>query len=535
MDNNPTFDTGAKPKKRFGAWFTKKKIIWTVIILAIVGFVVWRIKSSSNPAGNIQTETVKKQNLKATVLATGQVVSGTDLQLSFRSGGVVAKVNVKEGQKVKANDILASLDQRDQLANATQAQGALAQARANYEKVLAGASNEDVAVAQRAVDSSEVALNNAKSSLNNIKQQQQVQVSNAYSALLNSTPAAIANSSNLSSVTVAISGTYTGTDQGKYVISIFSTGSGPKFTVSGLETGNGDVKTVGQPIGSRGLFISFSNENITSSDSWTISIPNTQAVNYVTNYNTYQASLQTQKSAVDTAQSAVDSAQVNLAQVQASLDLKRAQARPADIDAAKASILSAQGQVQAAQANLENTIVRAPAAGTITAVDIKVGEQAAPSKEVVVLQDVGNLHIEANVSEANIAQVLPGQTVDTTFDALGPDRHFNAKVETVNPASTVVSGVVNYKVTASVDSISEIKPGMTANMTVLVDQKDNVLAIPSRAVINNGQKHVRVIDDSKKKTYHEVEVKTGLEADGGLVEITSGLNEGQEIVTFIKQ
>jgi multidrug efflux pump subunit AcrA (membrane-fusion protein) len=77
---------------------------------------------------------------------------------------------------------------------------------------------------------------------------------------------------------------------------------------------------------------------------------------------------------------------------------------------------------------------------------------------------------------------------------------------------------------------------MTANMTVLVAEKKNVLAIPLRGVITkDGKKFVRVITDSKKKTYEEKEVKTGLEADEGLVEILSGLNAGQEIVTYIKQ
>ena len=100
----------------------------------------------------------------------------------------------------------------------------------------------------------------------------------------------------------------------------------------------------------------------------------------------------------------------------------------------------------------------------------------------------------------------------------------------------MVSGVVNYLVKASLpNSIADIKPGMTANMTILVGSKSAVLAIPQRAILSNGAKHVRVIDDPKKKTYHEVEVQTGMEADGGLVEITSGLTEGQEIVTFIKQ
>jgi len=107
---------------------------------------------------------------------------------------------------------------------------------------------------------------------------------------------------------------------------------------------------------------------------------------------------------------------------------------------------------------------------------------------------------------------------------------------TINPASTVISGVVDYKVTGSLDNVPGIKPGMTANMTIIVAKRDNALAVPSTAIVNkNNKQYVRVIDDSKKKTYHDVEVKTGLEADGGMVEIVSGISQGQEIVTYIKQ
>jgi HlyD family secretion protein len=179
-------------------------------------------------------------------------------------------------------------------------------------------------------------------------------------------------------------------------------------------------------------------------------------------------------------------------------------------------------------------VIRAPTNGTITSVDVKVGEQAQALKSVIVLQDVDNLHVEANVSEANIAQVAVGQQVTYTFDALGPDRTFTGVVQAIDPASTVVSGVVNYRVTTSVDKLPEIKPGMTGNMTILTASKDSALSVPSRSVLSHdGKKFVRVLDDPKKKTYHEVEVKTGLEADGGRVEVVSGLSENQPIVSFI--
>lgn len=500
--------------------FIKTKKFWFFLVLAaVVLFFVFR-SNGTNPA-DIQTDTVKKQDLKQTVLATGQVVSQTDLALSFKTSGVVQRVNTKVGDKVKAGQVLAYIDQADEAARLTQARGALKQAEANYQKVVDGSSNEQIEVAK-------VALNNAKVTLENTKKQQKVAVDNAYKALLNSSLQAIPESSNLNNITLPVTGTYNSTQEGIYTI----VQEGKSFYVKGLEVAgnqnfNSSVSTP-LPVGSRGLYIEFPSSTQFSNDRWTISIPNTQASNYVTNYNAYQTALQTQATSIDTAESAVATAQANL-------DLQMAQARPADLSAAEAQVLSAKGQVEAAYAALENTIIRAPADGTITKVDAKVGQQANASQSLIILQDVTSLHIESNVSEANIVSIKPEQSVEITFDALGPDRKFTGKVSQIDPASTVVSGVINYKITVNIEQSEEIKPGMTANIIVLTDQRTNVISVPSRAVVSvDGKKVVRVVEDTKNKTYKEVNVTTGLEADGGMVEVLSGLNEGQEIVTFIK-
>jgi HlyD family secretion protein len=506
-------------KRKF---FTKKKIIWGSIILLVLIFIGYKIFKPKDLSGSIQTDIVRKQDIKRTVLSTGQVVSQIDLSLSFKASGVIQKMNSKEGDAAKEGDVLATLDQRDQLASLTTARGSLAQAQANYQKVLAGASNEDIAVMQ-------VALDNAKSTLETTTEQQKVLVANAYSTLLNTGLDAIPSSGNAPGTTATITGSYAGVDQGMYKISIYATGAGLRYQVSGLESAEGYVDITPQPLGTKGLYIQFSSTLVPVNNVWTVSIPNNQAALYVSSYNAYQSAIQNQRAAIASAKNAIASAQ-------AALDLKKSQARPADVAAAQAQIISAEGQVQAAAASLENTVIRAPANGTITKVVKKVGEQATAMQEVIVLQDVSMLHIEADVSEANIADLKPGQVIDMTFGALGPDRHFTSKVQTVNPASSLSSGVVNYKVVASFEGVPEIKPGMTADLTILTAQKSGALTVPLRAIINrNGKKYVRVIDDSKKKTYHEVEVSTGLEADGGLVELTAGLSEGQEIVTFIKQ
>lgn len=519
-------------------WFWKKKK-WTIptliLILLITSFTVYKIKGS--PAQTLVTSKVVKQDLKYTVLATGQVTSSVDLSLSFKGSGIVKQINTAVGQKVVKDQVLAQLDARDVGASITSAKASLAQAQANYQKLLDGASSEEVIASQRSVDAAQVALDNANNSLDATRKQQAVSVSNSYAALLNSAPQANASPSNLSTSTVTVTGSYNSTEQGQYVIRVYQSGGGMRFTATGLENAEGEVRTTPVPLGKRGLFIQFSTTLLTStSDTWTINIPNTQATTYTANLNAYQAALETQASSITSATATVRNAESSLAQAQANLAVKKQQARPADLAASQAQILSAQGQLEAAYANYENTQIKAPANGTVTKVDIKVGENVTPGKEVIVIQDIDNLYVEANVSEANIASIKAGLVVEYTFDALGPDKKYAGSVSTIDPASTVVSGVVNYKVTAQVPKVAEVKPGMTANMTILIDQRSGVLTVPSRAVLIDGDnKKVRVVTIAKKATYVDRQVKTGLEGDGGLVEILSGLSEGEEVVTLIKQ
>jgi len=504
-------------------WLRGWKLVILLAVLLIGGLIVRGVYKSANDTSNILTEVVKKQDLKQTVLATGVVTSSTDLNLSFKASGTVKQVNSAVGRKVGRGQILATLDQKDQLATLTSARAAVASAQANYNKVLAGASGEDIAVAQATVDA-------AQKTFDITKTQQAVLVQNSFKALLNTGLAATPKSSNVGSVEATVTGSYTSTEQGTYRLAAYDTGSGPYINVTGLETGNFRViSNAPVALGTRGLYVQFSATTMSAGDIWEVEIPNTQASSYTTNLNAYQSALQTQSAAVSTAQSTLNSAL-------AALNLKKAQARPADVEAAQAQILSAQGQLAAALAVLENTIIRAPVAGTITKVDIKVGQSLTALTPAIVLQNIDQLHLEANISEANVAQIQSGQAVDVNFDALGPEQRFGAQVTNLDLSSTVVSGVVNYKLTATLNSPEGIRPGMTANMTILTGEKLQTLAVPARSVIlRDGKKYVRVVTNSKTKDYFEQEVTTGISADGGLVEVVSGLSEGQEIITFINK
>jgi len=579
-------------------FFTKKRIIWAIIILIIIGGGAYFLTKGKDNSANIQTARVSRQDLKQTVLTTGQVVSALNLNLSFQGSGVVKEVNVIAGTKVKAGDVLAIFNQASAQASLVSARGSLAQAQANYQKVFTGATKEQINVSQKAVNAAQVAYNNALSQLANTEQSSAASISQAQNTLADLQSPTTQSDNKRSAIIVTITNQLTSIQSAldkenqilddnnlKETFAVANPSSLSDFkntytqvqpllniANASLNTArnyksdsninqavNDAVSALNQSIKSLNYCYSALQNSITSSK-----LSQTQLDTYksvisgeLTNENSGISTVRTARQAltdaltaaqntvtntslsatqqITAAKNQINSAHAALLQAQATLGQLQAKAQTADLNAAKAQILSAQGQVDAATAALDNTILKAPADGTITQVDIKVGEQATAMQEVMILQDINTLHVEAYVSEANVAYLKIGQPVEYTFDSLGPDRRFNGKILTINPASTVISGVVDYLVKADFPNISEIKPGMTANMTILVDSKSNSLAVPSSAVINqNGQQYIRLIDNPQTKTYHQIEVQTGLQADGGLVEVTAGLSEGQELVTYIK-
>lgn len=492
----------------------KKLLAGVVIVLLVISYFVFRAPKSDV----VSIDEVKKVDLVKSVRATGQVISNTNLDLSFNKSGVVRSVRVAVGDVVKKGQMLVTLDQGQALATLTQARGALLGAKAKYNKTIEGASNEEIVLA-------EVAFKNAQNDLTNTKNNQKILVANSYQSFLNSALEVNPVSSiNNTQTMPTITGTYTLGKEGVVNITISQSGSNTYFSTSGLFKSSGVANSItAQPMDDSGLFIKFPSSYIYQGDLM-INIPNVKASTYLTNYNAYKSAIETETSTISSAQSLVD-------QKQAELNLKKASARTADVDIAQADVLSAEGTLQSAESAYEDTIIRAGADGTITKVDVKYGEIADAGKNIVTLQDVNNLYIEALINESNIAYLKLNQPVDITFDAFGSNKKFTGSIIHIDPSSEANDGVVNYKIKVALLGKDEtIRPGMNANINVLAGEVKGVLAIANVAVIKkDGKSFVNVITDEKKKKYETREVTTGFLADNNLVEIISGLKAGDKI------
>ena len=149
------------------------------------------------------------------------------------------------------------------------------------------------------------------------------------------------------------------------------------------------------------------------------------------------------------------------------------------------------------------------------------------------------LAIKVDISESEITKISVLDKAEIILDALGDEIKFIGTVTAIEPAETKVSGVVYYKITIMFDnnqSLTNVRPGMTANVSVLTDQKDMALVVPQRSVLEkDGKKIIRVVKNKEKGIYEERFVDIGLKGNYGEVEVLSGLAEGEEIITFLKE
>ncbi len=215
----------------------------------------------------------------------------------------------------------------------------------------------------------------------------------------------------------------------------------------------------------------------------------------------------------------------------------------AQVNAAKAKISQTKAQYDQALVNLNYTKITAPVSGMIISREIDLGQPVAASFQApelfTIAQDLEKMQIEVNVSEADIGEVKEGQDVTYTLDGY-PNSVFEGKVTQVRISPTTVSNVVTYSVIVSVDNKDlKLKPGMTANVSIITAKNENVLAVPNVAL-----KFTPETDGKKYKTQGlwikdglkvaRVDIETGASDDSYTEVKGDKIYEGERILVGIK-
>jgi HlyD family secretion protein len=439
--------------------------------LAVIGFLAYPSLAQNFGGGQAQTtyqtEAAKKGDVSVTVGATGSVRANQSAIVMWQTSGKVASVNVHKGQQVAADAVLAELANSSIAQNILQAQVDLVNAQTALDKAI----NNNAARAD-----AHLALIQAQKDLDDATKEAQ---SKLYQRASQET------------IDIARANLITANEALAQAESLYQQTQG-----------------AGQ-----------------------------DSATYAAGLSQYAKARQQQQAAEYNLQYAQDLPDaLSVEEVNAKLEQAKAKLLTAKQNWEKVKdgpdaneVQAAQVKVDIAQATLDLARLVAPFSGTITQVDSQVGDLVNSGKQAIQLDDLSRLLVEVEVSEVEINQVQVGQPDSMTFDAI-PGQEYNGVVTDIAAFGSAANGTVNFTVTVEItDPSAEIKPGMTAAVSVIVNQLNDVLLVPSRAVRTvDGQRVVYVLQNNVPVS---IEVTLGASANA-YSQITSGdLQAGDLVVT----
>lgn len=569
------------------SFYKQKKFYVIIVVGLIVALVAYgRFKAPTGP----QYDTVKvmRGDLVQTVDATGKIESSQDLKLNFEMSGTVGRILVSEGAEVKTGQILAELkaddlnaavaqananlqqrltgisdeDKRyyaaavdvaeaaldqarvDALSAVAQAETALETAKNNLKMAEGGDSSAIVDSAYKtavayiktagsALDSAltqadnilgidnKLANDDFETYLSALDSSKKIQAENQYPLTKEKINEAKNKTLSLTSQSVYIE-IDNGLDAIEEALSSMNT----------LLTMVGDVLRATPPVGTltqaaldtKKTTIETQRSTIATNYS-NIILQKQNIFNAKNSYSTYKLAYDKALSDLNTVKNTVTN-NINIKQASYDQALASYQSRvnpPREVDVAALKALLYQ-----AQANREKAIIRAPIDGVVAKINKKVGEQILPSEKMVNLL-TPHFEITVDIPETDVAKIKLNDPAVITLDAYGDEIKFVGKLVNIDYSATIIQDVVYYKIKVALEETDrEIKSGMTANVVLKTDKRENVLYIPSRSLRSgdNGR-FVRVLVNGQAQ---DRQIVTGLRADDGKVEILEGLQQDEEII-----
>jgi HlyD family secretion protein len=206
-----------------------------------------------------------------------------------------------------------------------------------------------------------------------------------------------------------------------------------------------------------------------------------------------------------------------------------------EIVAKKLASEQAREGIRTIATQIGKSVITSPIDGVLSKLDLRVGETAVLGKVVAHVVGTGSeLLAEAKVPESDITKVSLGMKAKVTFDALSTQDIFQADVIEIDKVADVAQDVVSYVVKFRVGSLDgRLREGMTANVDIETAKVDGALVVPFRVLSKeSGKTFIELVRGENR--YEKVPVTTGIEGDDGMVEIKSGLSEGDVYVVSKK-
>jgi HlyD family secretion protein len=410
---------------------TKTRLAVVGVLVALVaagGFWYW---GGSANAAEYMTAKVERGNLRNTVTATGTLQAVTTVQVGSQASGTISALYADFNSTVKKGQVVAQLDPSVTQAQVQQAQANLAQAEAQLQSARAGVANSHAVVAQSRAGISDAQARALAASSTTQNQQAGVSAAEANVTVLKAQ--------------LDDAASYLRQEQ-----TLLQSGVIPQRE---YETAQTSYKTA------------------------------------EAKYNQAVAQLKMAQLSAQSASSAGQAqatAQVQQAQAQAQQSQGQVVSAQAQVQNAAAAVEQARAALQLAQINLQHTTITSPIDGVVVSRDVNVGQTVAASLSAPTLftiaQDLTQMQVIANIDQADIGLVEQAKGVNFTVDAF-PEQEFKGTIEQMRLNPQNVQNVVTYNVVIDVANPEQkLKPGMTANLTVTIDERNDVLKVPNSAL-----------------------------------------------------
>ncbi|MCP4544338.1 MAG: efflux RND transporter periplasmic adaptor subunit [Chloroflexi bacterium] len=417
---------------------------------------------------------VERGTMLVSVSASGSIKAEARVDLTFELPGEVFEVPVKVGDRVVAGDVLAQLDSGQMALQVQQARATLAMVEAQLIQLEAGAQPEDIAAAE--------------ANLRAVESQVDAAAANRDELVAGASEAQIA----------AVEAQVAAMDlQHRVALLAYDRVVAETENKEKRERAYYDVWTGEQAMAAAQLQL---DELLAGADA----------------------------NAVRAVQANVAAAEAQRDAAQAQLDLALAGATREQLTDVQAQVAQTEAALALAQLSLDKVTLYAPFDGVVAAVNVIPGEMASAAMPTVTLLDISQFRMAVNVDEIDVGQLVVGQVVQVTLDALS-DVEITGVVERIAPAATISGGVVYYAIVIELDPTDEpIRADMTANATIIVEELTDVLLIPTWVVRvdDTGQKYVnQQAGDEIVRT----DVTLGIRHEG-YAQVLAGLSEGDEAI-----
>ena len=503
------------PKKR-RKWI--KRVLVIAAVLALLFWIVVRpmLGGTAAVSGAYQTAQVQRQDLTVSVSGSGTVTPIESYQVSALVTGEILESPFEDGDQVEKDQLLYRIDPGSAQTALQQAQLSVQQAQMNYDTL---ASSLQVKAIGGGV----------------------VQILHVQEGDLVSAGTAIADITDTSTMTLTVP--FQAGDAAH-----ISAGQAAQVTLSGtLETLSGTVESVApaDQVGNGGALVRQVKIRLTNPGALTETTTATARVGSYACAAGGTLSPQLRQTITAAASGEITSLNVSVgSRVSAGAVLAAIGGESAENSLADAALAvqNAQLSLQSAQEALDSYTITSPISGTVIEKNLKAGDQlnGGDSGAMAVIYDLSQLELQMDVSELDIGQIQPGQTVEITAEAL-PGQTFTGVVEKVSVNGTTTDGFTTYPVTILLSEYGDLNPGMNVSADIIVERSENALCVPAEAVNSDGtvlvagegafaEDGVTIADPSKIES-RPVTLGRG---NQDFVEITSGLEEGETVLLPIQ-